>query len=430
MLIEEWPIDKPIDYPKNARKWSDASLQKFAKSIKEFGWRQPLVVDTEGVICIGHFRRAAGKLAGFTTCPVHVATDLTPAQIRKLRLADNRLHEEADWDLEVLTLELGELQALEIDLGSTGFSASEIDRTVGARKGQTDENAVPVAPSQPVATRGDVWLLAGHRLTCGDCTVPADVARALGGNLPKLMVTDPPYGISLDMEWRDRAGLNTCGRAETSYMVTEGHGETKISGDTKADWSDAFELVPSLEVAYVWHASIYTIEVLSGLKRIGFLYPQQIIWHKLHPVFTRSHYWYAHEPCWYVRKKNAPWYGKLGENSTIWQCHSPKFIMGGSKDPVDVKQDHPTQKPAVLMRKSIINHTQPGDFVFEPFGGSGTTLIACEQTERRCLSIEIDPKYVDVDIQRWQDFTGQRATLEGDGRTFAEIKLDRLAVRV
>jgi hypothetical protein len=157
------------------------------------------------------------------------------------------------------------------------------------------------------------------------------VSRLLGDRKPLLLVTDPPYGIELDSEWRDRAGLNGCGPAEPSYMKkrTQGHTEASISGDTRSDWSEAFELVPSVQIAYVWHASVFTREVLNGLLRIGFLYPQQIIWNKGRTVLTRTHYWYQHEPCWYVRKKNAPWYGKAGENSTVRDSASPKFIMGG-----------------------------------------------------------------------------------------------------
>jgi hypothetical protein len=156
------------------------------------------------------------------------------------------------------------------------------------------------------------------------------------------MVTDPPYGIELDSEWRDRAGLNGCGPAEPSYMKkrTAGHTETTISGDTRADWSGAFALIPSIEVACVWHASKFTREVLDGLLRIGFLNHQQIIWDKGRAVLTRTHYWFQHEPCWYVRKKNAPWFGKAGENSTIWASPSPKFIMGESDED---KFDHPTR---------------------------------------------------------------------------------------
>ena len=215
------------------------------------------------------------------------------------------------------------------------------------------------------------------------------------------MVTDPPYGIELDSEWRDRAGLNGHGPAQPSYMKkrTKGHTETAISGDTRADWSQVFELVPSLEVGYVWHASKFTREVLDGLLRIGFLHHQQIIWNKGRTVLTRTHYWFQHEPCWYVRKKNAPWFGKAGENSTIWDSPSPKFIMGSSDED---KYDHPTQEPVELMRRPILNHLRRGELVYEPFLGSGTTLAAAELTERVCYGIELDPKYVDVVIQRWQ----------------------------
>jgi len=404
--IEIWPIDRPKDYEKNARKWSDASLRKFAKSIEEFGWRQPLVVDTEGVICIGHFRRAAGKLAGFTTCPVHVATDLTPAQIRKLRLADNRLHEEADWDLEKLTLELGEMQALEIDLETTGFSASEIDRTVGARKGQTDENAVPVAPAQPVATRGDVWLLGGHRLTCGDCTVAADVARVMRGERADMVFTDPPYGVGYD-------------------------GGTTIREKLQGDDSTALYL-PCCQMAathshetaalYLWHAGVKGIAAAAAAAAAaaGYEIRCEIVWNKNLAQFgaLSAQYKQKHEPCYYCFRLPPKWYGPTNE-TTVWDC------------PRSAKNDfHPTQKPVELAQRAMQNSTKPGEIVLDLFLGSGSTLIAAETLDRRCYGVEIDPKYVDVDVQRWQDFTGQHATLEGDGRTFAQVKLDRLAVRV
>jgi DNA modification methylase len=174
----------------------------------------------------------------------------------------------------------------------------------------------------------------------------------------------------------------------------------------------------------VWHASVFTREVLNGLLRIGFLYPQQIIWNKGRVVLTRTHYWYQHEPCWYVRKKNAPWLGKAGKCSTIWDAESPKFIMGSKEEE---KFDHPTQKPVELMRKPILNHINSGELVYDPFLGSGTTLVAAESTERICYGIDIDPKYVDVIVQRWQQFTGKEAALEGDGRTFAAIAKSRAA---
>jgi DNA modification methylase len=199
----------------------------------------------------------------------------------------------------------------------------------------------------------------------------------------------------------------------------EGHSVTTISGDTLADWSEAFALVPRLEVAYVWHASKFTREVLDGLLRIGFLHHQQIIWNKGRTVLTRTHYWFQHEPCWYVRKKNAPWFGKAGENSTIWDSPSPKFIMGGSNEE---KYDHPTQKPVDLMRRPILNHTKRGEIIYEPFLGSGATLAAAELTERVCYGVELDPKYCDVVIQRWQTLTSLQATLDGDGASYEQVK--------
>jgi DNA modification methylase len=268
-----------------------------------------------------------------------------------------------------------------------------------------------------------LWLLGSHRLLCGDATDAEAVSRLLGEEKPLLLIRDPPYGIELDSEWRDRAGLNKRGPAEPSYLKkrSKGHQETSISGDTRADWSEAFALVPSLEVGYVFHASRFTREVLDGLLRIGFLHHQQIIWNKGRAVLTRTHYWFAHEPLWYVRKKNARW-GKAGKNSTIWDSPSPKSILGGSNEE---KFDHPTQKPVELMRKPILNHTKPGELVYDPFLGSGTTLAAAELTKRVCYGMELDPKYVDVVVERWQGLSGKRAILEGDGRTFEALARER-----
>jgi DNA modification methylase len=348
--------------------------------------------------------------------------------VKAFRILVNRSATWADFDDELLSLELQELAAADFDLSLTGFDPRELEDLL--KLPDTDEQAdiAPPLPENPVSRLGDLWVCGNrrnqHRVVCGDATSPDVVARLLGDRKPFLLVTDPPYGISLDSEWRDRAGLNGCGPAEASYMKhrTEGHTETTISGDTRADWSGAFELVPSLQIAYVWHASVFTREVLNGLERIGFLYPQQIIWNKGRTVLTRTHYWYQHEPCWYVRKKNAPWFGKAGENATIWDSPSPKFIMGGSDEQ---KFDHPTQKPVELMRRPLLNHTKRGEACYEPFLGSGTTLAAAEITERVCWGIELDPKYVDVVVTRWQSITGGKATLDGDGRTFEQIAEER-----
>ena len=339
----------------------------------------------------------------------------------------NRSGTWADWDDELLALELQELEAADFDLSLTGFDPKELDDLLVTDDGDQADTAPPL-PDYPVSRTGDLWLCGDarhqHRVLCADATDPEAVARLLGERQPLLLVTDPPYGIALDSEWRDRAGLNGCGPAAASYMKhrTEGHTNTSISSDTRADWSEAFELVPGLQAAYVWHASVFTREVLDGLLRIGFLYPQQIIWNKGRTVLTRTHYWYQHEPCWYVRKKNAPWFGKAGENSTVWDSPSPKFIMGGSGEE---KYDHPTQKPIELMQRPILNHTKRGELIYDPFLGSGTTLAAAEVTERVCCGIELDPKYVDVAVIRWQGLSGEKAYLDGDGRSFEEIAAER-----
>jgi DNA modification methylase len=344
--------------------------------------------------------------------------------VKAFRLLVNRSVTWAEFDDELLALELKELNEADFDLSLTGFDTKELDDLLADPTDDAAADAAPPLPANPVSRLGDLWLCGPHRVHCGDCTSPDAVAKLLGDRKPHLLVTDPPYGISLDSEWRERAGLNSCGRAEASYMKhrTEGHNETTISGDTRADWSEAFELVPSLQIAYVWHASVFTREVLNGLLRIGFLYPQQIIWNKDRPLLTRTHYWYQHEPCWYVRRKNAPWFGKAGENSTVWDSASPKFIMGGSDEE---KYAHPAQKPVDLIRRPILNHLKRGGLVFDPFLGSGTTLAAAELTERVCLGIELDPKYVDVVIGRYQTLSGNSATLEGDGCTFREIAEER-----
>jgi DNA modification methylase len=426
--IEHWSIDKLVLYARNPRK-NDAAVDRMCSSIREFGFKIPVLARSDGEVVDGHLRlKAARKLGtwpgGDTTgIPVILCDEWTPAQVKAFRLMVNRSVTWAAWDEELLALELQELKESDFDLDLTGFDPGEIDGLL-ALEDDERANAAPPVPENPVSRLGDLWVCGKHRVLCGDATNAEVVARLLGERKPRLMVTDPPYGIELDSEWRDRAGLNGCGPAEASYMKkrTAGHTETTISGDTRADWSEAFALVPSLDVVYVWHASKFTREVLDGLLRIGFLHHQQIIWDKGRTVLTRTHYWFQHEPCWYVRKKNAPWLGKAGENSTVWASPSPKFIMGGSGED---KFDHPTQKPVDLMRRPILNHLRRGELVYDPFLGSGTTLAAAELNERVCYGLELDPKYVDVIVQRWQQLAGKKATLDGDGRVFDDITVGR-----
>jgi DNA modification methylase len=431
--IQIWPIERFIPYGRNPRK-NDAAVDRMCGSLREFGFKVPVLARSDGTVVDGHLRlKAARKLGSWpggdvTAIPVILCDEWSDGQVKAFRLLVNRSVTWAEFDDELLALELKELNDADFDLSLTGFDPKELDDLLADSDEDAAADAAPPLPANPVSRPGDLWLCGDgrsrHRILCGDCTSAEAVAKLLVERKPQLLVTDPPYGISLDSEWRDRAGLNGCGPAESSYMKqrTEGHTETTISGDTRADWSEAFELVPSLQIAYVWHASVFTREVLNGLLRIGFLYPQQIIWNKGRTVLTRTHYWYQHEPCWYVRKKNAAWFGKAGENSTVWDSASPKFIMGGSDEE---KFDHPTQKPVDLMRRPILNHLKRGGLVFDPFLGSGTTLAAAEITERVCVGMELDPKYVDVITQRWQALSGKKATLEGDGRTFEQVAEQR-----
>jgi len=422
--IKYWRIADIVPYARNPRK-NDKAVERMVASIREFGFRVPLLIRSNGDIVDGHLRLKAAQKLGMTELPVILCDDWSDAQVKAFRLLVNRSVTWAEWDEELVALELEELKELDFDLSLTGFEPIEIDNFLVDESKEQEADVVQQLPVTPVTQIGDLWKCGEHRVLCGDSTDAQAVGRLLGERKPRLLVCDPPYGIELDSEWRDRAGLNGCGAAEPSYLKkrTAGHTETTISGDTRVDWSEAFALVPSLEVAYVWHASKFTREVLDGLLRIGFQHHQQIIWNKGRAVLTRTLYWFAHEPCWFVRKKNAPWFGKAGENSTVWDSPSPKFIMGGSDEQ---KFDHPTQKPVALMRRPILNHTQRGELVYEPFLGSGTTLVAAELTERVCCGMELDPKYVDVVIKRWQELTGKQAVLDEDGRSFEDVSKERV----
>jgi hypothetical protein len=292
-----WHIDRLILYARNPRK-NDAAVDRMCASIREFGFKIPVLARSDGSVVDGHLRLKAARKLGITEIPVILCDEWTESQVKAFRLVVNRSVTWADWDDELLSLELQELAAADFDLSLTGFDSKELDDLLTLPNNDEQADVAPPVPENPVSRPGEMWLCGNrrnqHRILCGDATSPDAVARLLVDRKPFLMITDPPYGIELDSEWRDRAGLNGCGPAEASYMKkrTEGHTETTISGDTRADWSEAFALVPSLQIAYVWHASIFTREVLNGLERIGFLYPQQIIWNKGRTVLTRTHYWY------------------------------------------------------------------------------------------------------------------------------------------
>lgn len=401
-------IEEIVPYARNPRK-NEAAVAKVMASLKEFGWRQPIVVDTEMVIVAGHTRYEAAKRLGWPTAPVHVAEGLSPAQIKAYRLADNRTGQEAEWDNELLALELGDLLGDEFDLSLAGFDADELAALLADKtEGLTDPDEVPEAPAEPVSVLGDVWVLGQHRIVCGDSTDADVVAKCLNGVAPHLMVTDPPYGMEYDADWRNQRVRQDC----TPIIRAVG----KVLNDSEADWREAWALFPG-DVAYVWHAGLRARPVVESLEAASFEMRAQIIWSKGRFAIGRGHYHFQHEPCWYAvrRSATAHWVGDR-KQTTVWEIRHNKSETG-----------HSTQKPIECMKRPIENNSSPGQAVYEPFSGSGTTIIAAEMTGRVCHAIELSPAYVDVAVARWQNFTGHKAMLEGDGRTFDEIAGERIA---
>ena len=404
MDVVDLPLERLIPYARNPRR-NAAAVATVAASLKEFGWRQPIVVDEDMVILAGHTRLEAARQLGLASAPVHVARGLTPAQARAYRLMDNRASENAEWDEALLGLELGDLQGDGFDLSLTGFDDAELNRLLaglgdedGAREGEDD---VPETPADPVSRPGDLWLLGPHRLLCGDSTVATDVERVLGGVTPLLMVSDPPYGVEYDPGWRNQAGAARTRRTG------------KVLNDDRADWRDAWSLFPG-DVAYIWHGALHAATVAESLEASGFGIRSQIIWAKERLVLSRGDYHWQHEPCWYAVKKagKGHWAGDR-KQTTLWQV--------SSRDQ-DADTVHGTQKPVECMRRPILNNSSRGQAVYEPFMGSGTTLIAAETTGRVCLGIELNPAYVDVAVERWQRFTGKSAVLDGSGEPFGALE--------
>ncbi|MBL8658849.1 MAG: site-specific DNA-methyltransferase [Rhodospirillales bacterium] len=411
--IELWPIDRLKPYANNARTHSADQIAKIAGSLAEFGWTTPVLVADDGEIVAGHGRVLAAAHLGLSEVPVIRLSHLSPAQVRAYRIADNRLAELAGWDDELLAIELAELGDLDFDLDLTGFDGLELDRLLalaaGEGEGADDEDIVPEAPAEPVSRPGDLWRMGDHRLLCGDATSAADVAQLLDGARPHLMVTDPPYGVNYDPAWRNDAGVSTTARTGT------------VRNDDRADWRDAWALFPG-DVAYVWHAGVHGRTVADSLQACDFNIRAQLIWAKSRFALSRGHYHWQHEPCFYAVRDggNSHWQGAR-DQATLWLIASR-----GDDDDATV---HGTQKPVECMLRPIRNNSVRGDSVYEPFAGSGSTIIAAERSGRRCLAMELDPGYCDVIIERWQAATGRHATLDGEGQTFDEMADERLPGR-
>ncbi|MDQ7831363.1 MAG: DNA modification methylase [Desulfovibrionaceae bacterium] len=397
LKTESWPIERLVPYVRNPRK-NDEQVERMVAAIREFGFRIPVVAKSDGTVVDGHLRLKAARKLGLTEVPVALADELTDVQVKAFRLLANRSANWAAWDEDLLALELEELQAMAFDVSLTGFDLGEIDSLLAkpTTEGLTDPDEVPETPEEPVSKPGDVWILGRHRLMCGDSTSANDVDRLLTGVRPHLMVTDPPYGVEYDPAWRNDA---------LSGQKTKRTGA--VLNDDRADWREAWALFPG-DVAYVWHGALHAATVTESLVACGFGIRSQIIWAKERLVLSRGHYHWMHEPCWYAVKGKAHWSGDR-KQVTVWNIAS----KGQDADTI-----HGTQKPVECMKRPMENNSSPGQAVYEPFSGSGTTIIAAEITGRACLAMELNPAYVDVAVKRWEDFTGEKAVLEGeeDGR--------------
>lgn len=390
-----------VPYARNARTHTRAQVDQIAASIREWGWTVPILVDETGMILAGHGRVLAAQKLGVAEVPAMTAQGWSAEQKRAYVLADNQLALNAAWDGELLAAEVSELKASGFDLGLVGFSSSELRAIAGG--GRTDPDHVPEPPKIPVAKPGDVWLLGRHRLVCGNSTDKGAVRAALADSWPLLMVTDPPYGVEYDPAWRNKAGVASTARTG------------KVINDDRADWREAWSLFPG-DVAYVWHSALHAATVAESLEVSGFVLRSQVIWAKPSLVIGRGDYHWQHEPCWYaVRKTGTGHWAGDRKQTTVWH------IANRDQDTATV---HGTQKPVECMRRPIENNSREGDAVYEPFSGSGTTIIAAEMTGRACCAIEIDPAYVDVAVERWQQFTGGHAVKEGHGDKRAKAKAD------
>jgi len=399
--MKEYPIAKLKANPSNPRIMRDDRFAKLKKSITEFPDmmnKRPIVAvtDKDGKLMVlgGNMRLRACQDLGLKTVPVILADEWTEEQRREFIIKDNVGFGEWDYDQLANEWDAEDLTKWGMDLPA--------DFGADLNEGLTDPDEVPEVPETPITVLGDVWIMGKHRIVCGDSTDADTVAKCLNGVEPHLMVTDPPYGVEYDADWRVKAGVNP---------DNGGTAVGKVANDDRADWTEAWALFPG-DVAYVWHAGTHSPVVAQSLASCNFERRALIIWAKSNFPMGRGHYHHKHEPCWYVVKKGGTghWSGDR-KQTTLWEIDSPRKSETG----------HSTQKPVECMKRPIENNSSPGQAIYEPFSGSGTTIIAGEMTGRSIHAIELSPAYVDVAVKRWQDFTGEKAIHEASGKTFEEL---------
>jgi DNA modification methylase len=392
MKLETVGIETLSPDPANVRKHGQRNMDAIKASLRRFGQQKPIVVDAKGIVLAGNGTLAAARDLGWREIQI-VRTELTGSQATAFGIADNRSAELAEWD-EKLADVLASLKAEDFPLEEIGFDLDELEALKPEVK--SDADAEPqIDKAEELRAKlgvelGQVWQLGEHRITCGDSTSAEVVKRLLGEEKPHLMVTDPPYGVKYDANWRNEAK-----RADGSPIGASAIG--KVSNDDKADWREAWALFPG-DVAYVWHADRNSPVVASSLEVNNFAMRALIVWGKHQFVIGRGDYHSQHEPCWYaVRKGATGHYNGDRTQSTLWEIDKPQKSETG----------HSTQKPIECMERPIRNNSKPGELIYEPFSGSGTTIIACERIGRKCRAIELNPAYVAVAIQRWADATGK-----------------------
>lgn len=401
--VERRPISTLVPYARNARTHSDEQVAQIAASIREWGWTMPVLVDEAGGIIAGHGRVLAAARLGIEQVPVMIARGWTEAQRRAYVLADNKLALNAGWDEKLLRIEAADLAALGFNLPLIGFSDLELKAlSVAPTEGLTDPDAAPEPAPNPISRRGDLWRLGRHRLVCGDATAAGDAALALGGVSPELMVTDAPYGVNYDPTWREGRDLGIGERSKG-----------KVDNDDRDDWREAWALFPG-RIAYVWFASLHSAAAQMSLEAQGFALRAQIIWVKQHFVLSQGDYHWQHEPCWYAVRGRGNWTGDR-KQTTVWTIKNNNSFGNANKEQT---WGHGTQKPVECMRRPMENNSSPGQAIYDPFVGTGTSIIAAEMSGRTCHALEINPSYVDVAVKRWQAFTGKQAIRDADGWPF------------
>lgn len=399
------PTADLIPYARNSRTHSEAQVTKIASSIKEFGFINPVVTDGKNGIVAGHGRVLAASKLGLKEVPCVEASHLTEAQKRAYVIADNRMALDAGWDIDLLKVELGDLQGLDFDLSLTGFDPGELENFLAEKtEGLTDEDSVPETPARAVTVLGDVWLMGKHRLMCGDSTSVDAMQTLVQGQLVDMWLTDPPYNVAYEG-----------GTKEKLTIQNDSMGDDQFRQFLRDACATADTVMKPGAVFYIWHADSEGYNFRGACRDAEWIVRQCLIWKKSSLVMGRQDYHWKHEPCLYGWKEGA---GHLcaadRKQTTILEFDKPSR-----------NGEHPTMKPVALFEYQMLNNTKGGDIILDSFGGSGTTLLAAEKNGRHSRLMELDPKYCDVIVKRWQEFTGNKATLESTGQTFEDVASNR-----